>query len=317
MHIELEALLKEIWGKRNNIMSKLSKKRQYDDPLLDDAIWEVYQLYNREDAGGGAVVSTDEAVLKFLNELAGMEDVIGRGPGVQIGNEIQQMPIGQLASMYRSAAQAASTQEAARSKVQIMNLAEALKLGGCFIHYKGFNNNAVDRIYINAARENRATVFGWLMFQMISAQPVAGFCSAKLAAPNDNGRADTILLYMNGEAAAQQAIALLQHYQNDMGFRGHFRAASPRLTTPVQGLIGVSRAQEPPPFYIYKDASDFKVEYCRQSFGCYRATLIVEALYCACNGTFNDFKVSVGGLFFAGGIDVNQPSLQGQALWTI
>lgn len=317
MHKDLKKLLGDVWKDKKGIMDKASNYSREDfNPEGNDAIWDIYARYNSSVEASCPVPA--KTWLPCLRELATLEDVIQIAPEIQSADWIN-LYIGGMADIYVSAATANATAPNLRGKLEQLAWEQGIVVASAFLHYRRHKRPCRERIYLNTKRETRATVFATLLAETFTGKGrVDGISNAKLAGPIDSNRADSILFYLEDGDDVQAVLDAISKFQKGRGGAGCFHSSVPKLTTPVKGLKGVSRAQEPPSYYIYfdREKKTWRGYQLNQSFGFYRSCLIFEALKESHESKDKaDFFKNAEAFFRAGGIDPDKPSLQGPTVF--
>lgn len=194
-------------------------------------------------------------------------------------------------------------------------------VAGGFFHFIKASIPTNQRVYVNLKPVGRGRSFRRLLSMI---KDVPGLDRAKVAAPglrdadgNVFDRADTVVIYMRDETAQTAVVDALRDFNR--ANRNLFRAQLPRLVRPVEGLVGVGCASEPPSVQILRVNGNTYFQRSSQSFGAYRSEIIFAALEGALrsNSRMPDFlrlrwfKQRAAKLLRHGGVDPKNPALQG------
>jgi hypothetical protein len=305
---ELAALVKKVWKKREDILEAS------EGPLVsgeDGGMWLIYDMYNGQNTAAldGPIPWTEG--LMFLSSLAASEDFTQTAPELQSGTYWAKKDLGWVLGVYQSAAAAANTPPQGRTREHNLAIDEARKVFIGFLHYRHDQGAATQRVYVNVKPIYRAPVFKHILTEVaFGPKRIDGISNVKLAGPMDGGRVDTVLIYLADEDGAAEALERLRTYQKGPGAMGRFYPAVPKLTSPVKGLVGVSRASEPAQVRVVQNSGgEFVASPKGQSFGSYRAYLLLDALKAATGES--DYPLKVEKFFRAGGLDPDNPGVQG------
>jgi hypothetical protein len=296
MHEDLNTWLDEVWAKRVALLAK-SKQQGYvkgrgaSAGFDNDAVWEVYQMYNA--SGGAAPSSADSHLETMRKSLVELEVAIGKSPSLQIGNKFRATKLGWMAN------------------------ADLDELKDKFFHYPK-QGAARYRIYINTQPAARGSVF-LAILRDHGLWKINGLSNAKLAGPDDP-RADAIVIYLDTEDSMKAGLACIaEHHKTN---RGDYKLILPKLITPATSgayqLGGVGVAMEPPDFRLVSTGGKYYRRQVEQSFGSYRSELIFMALERTRQTVAGQseqqrktaFKNRVEKYFRRAGIDPDQPALQ-------
>jgi HopA1 effector protein family len=310
MHPELTELLDWVWVNRDRILFTHERDRRPSDKAINI----IYGKYN--DSLAAQLQAPLDTCLKFLDTLAELENFIQLAPVVQLAKYGVPLYVGAMTDISVSLATAAKVEANKRTEVENICYEQGIETISSFLHYRQSKDPAVERIYLNVKSDSRAEVFAWLLRKIyVGGKRIPGITNAKLAGPEDGGRADSILIYLTDDKAVESALAVIAEYQTTCG-KGYFQANLPKLTKPIDGLQGVSRAQEPPQCYIRLGKSGWEAVHKSQSFGGYRASLIFEALRTTYKkDSYTAFKKAVTSIFEVAGIDPEKPSSQARLEW--
>ncbi len=308
MHQDLIDVLDEVWARRVEIMAEAGDIYLGDiaaDPDENDAIWMIYAIYT---AAEDRVAKIPHSTwLPFVESLARLQALTGATAELQSYRK----DIDNLDQVHRDAQRAYKTWKRIRTKNQVASIDLAKEAAGDFVHYRKTSAIACrERIYINAALVHRGEVFKEIVSRIWN---VVGFLNAKVDGPlGPQDRRDTIVIYLFDQAAVDEVVLIITDYQRTKAH--HFRDAVPVMTAAVPGLVGVSRGMEPPGIFLVQQGANFVGLRYNQSFGFYRASLIFRALRDAGTANEQGFLRKIREYFAAGGVDIDNPGLQGAVL---
>jgi hypothetical protein len=101
-----------------------------------------------------------------------------------------------------------------------------------FLHfYNGRESGVVQRVYINADTNYSPRLMERVVREVVDSAEFPGVVGAKIALPNPAGtlsRADSIVIYTNGEKASERVLQRLQQYQRENP--DMFLDSTPRMT---------------------------------------------------------------------------------------
>jgi hypothetical protein len=316
VHRELEEWLDEVWRKRDEIIRAslaggVVKGRGAVLGEKNEGIWAVYDIYTGADSGGGVGTDVAAQVSRCERFLTLLEADIRTAPEIQHGNAFLHAPRGTMQEALRLGS-VEVTDLKSKKPIKVTRR----MVGKAFLHFRKSQIPCAHRIYVHTKPEHRGEVM-WTALSVFKVWAVDGLSNAKVAGPDDDGRADSILFYLKDGKSRDEVLTRLKPYARTC--RHHFDAKLPRLTEPVPGMTGFGTADEPPSLHIVKSGEGFYARREAQSFGFYRASLIFMALdrtklarpgqsdadRCAA------FKRRAEKYLRAGGVDPDRPALQG------
>lgn len=193
-------------------------------------------------------------------------------------------------------------------------------VAGGFFHFIKTPIETRQRVYVNLKPSGRGRAFRRLLSMI---KDVPGLDRAKVAGPglrdgegNIVDRADTVVIYMRDATAQTAIVDALRDFNRDE--RSAFRTQLPRLVRPVDGLVGVGCASEPPQVQIVRVLGKSYFQEMGQSFGAYRSEIIFAALEETLQRTADpttphaarSFMKLAAKLMRDGGVDPNNPAKQ-------
>ena len=309
MHKDLDAWLDEVWKEKDRLMALSPTGHSGRGVHLgekNDAIWEVYGMYN--DAGG-ATSNDMAAVPPFIDELDNLEKAVGVAATLQVKNDLVLLNRGQLANIKTTPFKTQTRKE--RKNVTV----DQAVVGGAFVHFiKGSSDATKHRVYVNVKRDHLGAAFRNIATAI---WPEASLNSTKVGGPLGAARADSVVIYLS-DGPRDSVLAKLRAYYDKN--KGHFGADTPKLTVPVEGMPGVALGMEPPGLAVIRSGGQYYEQKMDQSFGFYRAMLIFMALdrtHFVVQGQTDPqrcaaFKRRTEKYFVHAGIDPDRPAEQSQ-----
>jgi hypothetical protein len=293
MHQDLNDWLDDVWKKRKEIVaaSKVAGfiRGRGASYQMNPGTMMIYRMYS----GSGAASEVKTSYLKAMKgELVQLEREIGTPPEAQGVEEWVNWSKGDMAK------------------------AESKDLTNKFFHYRHNNRQSVYRIYVNANIATRGKLFREIVSSLWSLDSLS---NAKV--DTSDGRADTIVIYLETKIATENALASIAKYHRKNP--NLFGSALPKLVVPADykgyQMRGVGTAMEPPTFAVISTGGEFFRRDEMQSFGGYRSRLIFMALERTrweVKGQSGQerqtaFKNRVEKYFRRAGIDPNRPAEQG------
>lgn len=253
MHEDLENWLNQVWTRRDELLAASKNEgfitgRGASAGMNNRGVSFIYKMYN----DGEAASTADTKSLKAIKgELVQLETEIGQPPEAQNKSGWNKWNKGDMAN------------------------ADISELGNTFFHYRKRKSETVYRIYINAQLATRGQLFREIVVELWK---VDGLNNAKVSTVD--GRADSIVIYMETEESIQKALGSICAYHKV--HPNLFGGALPKLVVPAEvdgyQMRGVGRAMEPPGFMLISTGGAFYRRKKGQSFGSYRAQLIFMAL---------------------------------------
>jgi hypothetical protein len=329
VHNELEAWLDEVWQRRHEIIAASAKSgfpRGRGAAMGKDTgyglekyryrnlgINLVYQIYGRSEGGEGEPPDIKAATADMVSQLSSLETEIKTGAEVQCGAGWFYTQPGTIRQAWRRGRAPAQIVDEAKRALVDGELSRGLLYRG-FFHFRKKSGNTAFRLYGNLKPAARGRAFRQLVREAWS---IGGLTNAKLAGPDDGGRADSFLFYTETTDARDAIVEIIRAYQARS--TAEFAASLPKLVEPVNDLVGVGLADEPESLQIVSSGGRYYQQRSPQSFGSYRAALIFMALDRTAwpKPPQSDeqrqaaFKRRAARYFRAAGIDPDRPALQG------
>jgi hypothetical protein len=318
MHPELERWLDDVWGQHKTMLRRSRTGTGYDMKKLAAQAYSTYckSLLKQEKA-------TKQDLVDFLGQLAKLETTLKAVPTLQSKTDRVRFQMGEMTEYYRLYARAVGRPLARQplntsDELALEDGADILK---AFIHYRhGLGKQACsERVYLNVKRFYRVSVFKHVLGPLYcGSEEFDGLVSAKLKGPMDDDRADNIVVYTKDKASSDRVVKAVKDFQAE-GYKYCFGAETPRTTSKVPDLIGVSTGTEPPRERIELTSSGrfFTRSTSAQSFGSTRAKMIAQAMVYVDKhpaGLFasdkTKFKETVAKLFRKAGINPDNPAEQ-------
>ncbi|MEM9061616.1 MAG: T3SS effector HopA1 family protein [Pseudomonadota bacterium] len=187
------------------------------------------------------------------------------------------------------------------------------EIAGTFFHYRRRTIPTTKRVYLNLRPEGRGEAFRRILAKIWT---LHGLDTAKVSGPGAADRVDTVVIYCQDQGSQESVVGELTDFNREN--RGLFRAPLPKLVRPVDGLVGIGCASEPPDVRLVrmKGKTYFQAGV-SQSFGAYRSEIIFAALEGSRTKSKMPeslrkrwFKEKALKLLRAGGVDPDNPARQ-------
>ncbi|SMF49014.1 hypothetical protein SAMN02745866_03219 [Alteromonadaceae bacterium Bs31] len=274
---------------------------------------DVYGLYARAHknfAFGSAGIQS------FFQKLLSMPQL----PEIQCAPNKKKDRLGRYLKSHFNA-QAAASGFAVINHLNFTRLAQAARgsarlssaLANTFYHFRRNLLHSSDRIYLHTKPLQSMRVMEFVLNRMVL-RPTEhpGLSNAKVSAPGQESRYDTIVLYLADTNAVNKALDEIANYQH-AGNHVWFLPGNTRTTKAITkhngiNLVGVGTGAEPP-VALYKHNNDLVPIPGGSSFGSFRSQLIQAALKTTLDKGEGkpQFMARVAGYFKAIGIDPQQP----------
>ena len=159
-------------------------------------------------------------------------------------------PLTQSAQSYGEALETLTAERAKSVPGAVSNIQGNPNTGFFRFERQGVNINDLakagaiqERVYLNVKADKAPEVMRFVVNEIVDkAADFPGVFMSKLAGPGAvSGRAESIVIYMQDQAAAEKVLARIQSYQTQNP--AQFMGSSPRMTEPV--APGVSVGSEP------------------------------------------------------------------------
>lgn len=302
---DLQQFLDLVWSHR---------KSHIDGTYSADNV-SVYKLYARLAKSVG--IGTPE-MIAFLTRVVAMPQL----PEIQCSVNNRRDQLGKYLALNFHATRAPSgfTQLTRQNFLRLSQRAQrdatlCRALSRTFYHFRRNRVKSVERVYLHTKPMQAIDVMNHVLTQMVL-RPAAhpGLSNAKVAAPSQRSRFDTIVIYLTSANARDTALTEIAAYQQ-AGNRHRFSHGVTRTTRMVSEhnqteLVGVSVGAEPPARLLRRDQELFIVPG-GTSFGTYRSELISLALEksLAKNESKSQFVRRAANYFEAAGINPADPHM--------